>query len=304
MKINLKKDVILAPYTTYGIGGKADYFCVVKDRQSFLDSLDWAYKEGLTFFVIGGGSNVLIADSGVRGLVIINRANNYKITNDEVVAESGASLSKIAKETISLGLTGLDFAANIPGTIGGAVVGNAGAYGRSVSNSLISGEVWQAGEVKNLNNQDFDFSYRYSNVKNNPEKVLISARFSLCPGDKNEMEKALNEDKQKRAVYSGKNCGSYFCNVNTSSLSENQLNKLSNYIVHDKVVLGKLFDDLGYKGKEVGDARISEKHANVILNTGNATAKDIIELEKEIMRSVFEEYGMVLIPEVTKIGEF
>jgi len=304
MKIDIKKDVALAPYTTFGIGGKAEYFCVVNDKDAILEALNWAHSEKMDFHILGGGSNVLVADNGVLGLTILNRASNYKIVNNIVITESGTSLSRITRESIGMGLSGLDFAIGIPGTIGGAVVGNAGAYGRSISDSLISGEVWENGNLNVLNNLDFNFGYRYSNLKNNSEKVFVSAEFSLYPGNKDEMRQIVDEDKKRRKIYEGKNCGSYFCNVNVTDLSEKQIEKMNNFIVQEKVLVGKLFDNLGLKGKKIGGAMVSEKHANVILNTGTATAKNILDLEKEIMRIFFEEYGIVLIPEVTKIGEF
>lgn len=304
MKISIEKNVFLAPYTTYGIGGKADYFVVVKDKESLLEALNWALAEKIDFHVIGGGSNVLIADKGIRGVVILNRANNYSITGEKVSAESGASLLRVAKETMELGLSGLDFAAGIPGTVGGAVVGNAGAYGRSISDSLLSGEVWENGKVRVYSNHDFSFAYRYSNIKNNPEKVLITANFFLHKGNIDEMKSSMKEDEKRRKAYAGKNCGSYFCNIKVEDLNKLQKEKLSKFIVQDKLAVGKILDSLGMKGKKVGGAMVSMDHANVVLNTGTATAKDILDLEKEIMKAIFEEYGIVLIPEVTKIGEF
>jgi len=296
---NLQKNVILAPYTTYRIGGKADYFFVTKSKQALIEVLEWARDEGVPYVIIGGGSNLLISDAGFRGLVILNRLNQYSITDNFVTVESGMILSTLARKIVDLGLSGLEFAMNIPGTVGGAVVGNAGAYGKEISYSFVSALVWTAKEgQKQCQKKDMKFSYRSSALKNSHDMVLIEADFQMQDGDKDLMlEKAKSDLEKRKHDYQGYSCGSYFKNPIDQKV------KLKKETL-DNPSAGFLIDSLGLKGLSVGGAYVSNNHANVIVNEDKATAKDIITLEKMIITKVKASYGIKLDPEVTKIGIF
>ncbi len=294
---NLQKSVTLAPYTTYRIGGNADYFFVAKTKEALIEALAWASKEGIAYVIIGGGSNLLISDAGFRGLVILNRSNKYSISDGLVISESGMILSTLARKTVDLSLSNLDFAMNIPGTVGGAVVGNAGAYGKEISNSLDSALVWSAKEgLKKHLKEDLGFAYRSSTLKNNHESVLIEAEFQMQKEDKELMlEKAKSDLEKRKHDYQGLSCGSYFKNPINKKIN---LNKET----IDNPSAGLLIDSLGLKGLSVGGASVSKYHANVIVNKNKATAKDIINLEKLIIKKVKERYDIELQSEVTKIG--
>lgn len=305
MAIKISNNIELSKYTTFGIGGTADYFCRVNGKEELEEALNWAALNSVPYKVLGGGSNVLISDKGFRGLIILNRAGEYEIKNERIFADSGANLSKIAREAVSFGYAGLEFATNIPGTIGGAVCGNAGAYGKELSNSLLNGFVWKDGKKVKYSNEDFEFSYRYSRLKNNAHTVLLSVTLKLERGDKEEMLALSNQDVAKRTShYVGANAGSYFTNIEEELLSDAQRNRLEPFIVHGKVAVGKMIDSLGLKGLKVGGAMISENHANVILNVGGAKASDVIALERTVIERVLLAYGIILRTEVVKVGEF
>jgi UDP-N-acetylmuramate dehydrogenase len=285
--LKIEERVNLAKYSTLGVGGQADYLLVATNKADLLAGLDWAHSQKLPFIVLGGGSNVLISDEGFRGFVIINHATECKIVNSMVTVDSGANFGMIARETLDKGLAGLHFGAGIPGTIGGAVVGNAGAIGWDIAKTLRSAQVWDNGNVEVYTNADFNFGYRASKLKGRSDLVVISAEFELKFDDKNELSKLVRDDHKRRAKsYLGRTCGSYFKNHECGGTA------------------GELIDRLGLKGYRIGGAEISPLHANVIRNVDHATASDILAIEKLVVRKVKEKYGIDLTPEVVKIGNF
>lgn len=280
------EDISLVNYSTFGIGGNADFLTVANNKEDLIDALNWAKKTKIKFVVIGNGSNVLFADSGFLGLVIINRANGYQINKNRVMADSGAKFAQIANKTLRNNLVGLHFGSGIPGTVGGAIVGNAGALGWDIAKTFVSADIWRSGKVEEWQNADFDFDYRYSKLKNNSDAVILDATFELerdCHASL-AMIKEIQDDKERRGrSYIGKTSGSYFKNPGDKSA-------------------GELIDQLGLKGYRVGDAEISPLHANVIRNAGNAKASDVLKLEKYIQDKVHKKYKIRLEPEIVKIG--
>ena len=212
--------------------------------------------------------------------VIINleNFNKYEIKNNVLYSEAGVMLNKLASEVSNMGYAGLDFATGIPGTIGGSIYGNAGCYGSSISEVLIDATLFDGEKIITLDNKDFKFDYRYSMLKDNKNYVILSARFKLTKADVNELKELILERTNKR-------------------ISSQDLSHPSNGSVFrnpEGFAAGKLIDDLGLKGYSVGDAMVSNKHANFIINNGNAKTKDIIKLINKIKKDVKKNYNIEL----------
>jgi UDP-N-acetylmuramate dehydrogenase len=212
--VNIQENINLAKYTTFQIGGDADYFCRPNNKNELIEALNWAKDNEKPFRLIGGGSNLLISDKGYKGLIVLNRQGEYSLEGDRVIADSGVNLSKIARETVSHGYAGLEFAQNIPGTIGGAAAGNAGAYGKDMSKTVLWAEVWKDGEIRDYLRDDFMYDYRTSRFKNELTHVILNVTCALEKGDKEKMLELANKDVDKRLRdYSGASAGSYFTNI-------------------------------------------------------------------------------------------
>jgi UDP-N-acetylmuramate dehydrogenase len=284
--VKIEKNVSLARYTTLGVGGNAEYFAKAISKDSLADLLKWSEAEKKPVTILGSGSNVLISDAGLDGLMIINRAIKIGIIHETATVESGASLSKLVKETIDEGLSGLEWASGIPGTVGGAIIGNAGANGGQIADVLVQAEVFHDGQVEIWHNADFDFRYRGSKLKGQAGFYLLSATFKLNPSTEKIDVSMIETDKKRRQLYfRGKTAGSYFKNP-------------------EGFAAGDLIDRAGLKGFRLGDAMVSEEHANVLKNVGNAKADDFYKLEKHIVKVVQDKFGVILQPEVVKIGKF
>jgi UDP-N-acetylmuramate dehydrogenase len=289
----LKTNVPLARYTAARIGGVADALLVVKDTEELAEAVCRVWEAGIPYMVLGGGSNVLISDFGVRKLVILNHAK--KIVFQEaarqpsVWAESGAGTGMIARQAAAKGLGGLEWAAGIPGTIGGAVVGNAGAHGGDVAGCLVMAEILQRnGNRQNWAAKDLGFTYRSSRLKQEPgNAVVLAVTLALEPKPVKDIEARLQEylDFRRRTQPPGASMGSMF------------KNPPGDYA-------GKLIEAAGLKGLCVGDAEISQLHANFFINRGQASARDVKKLIDTARSTVEEKFGIRLELEIELIGEW
>jgi len=277
----------LARYTTWKIGGPAQIFFQPEDSQECAAVLALSQHHHVPVTVLGGGSNILVADQGVRGLVLqLRRLKEISWRGAEVRAGAGYSLPLLAKEAGARGLSGLEFAAGIPGTLGGAVLMNAGAHGGCLAELIQSVRVInQAGEILDLEPEQLEFGYRCSSLKD--AGVLISeACLLLKPGDQaaiaEQMDRVL-EFRRERQPLQLPNAGSVFKNPPGEAA-------------------GRLIEAAGAKGKRVGGAQISEKHANFIVNLGGATALDVITLIREVQELVRQKFGYLLETEVVLLG--
>ncbi|MCR5488051.1 MAG: UDP-N-acetylmuramate dehydrogenase [Lachnospiraceae bacterium] len=279
----------LAGHTTFRVGGPADYYVRPQTPES-LCRLVWYLKETeRDFFVMGNGSNLLVSDLGYRGTVVdVSGLDEIRIEGTEIYAQAGALLSKAAQMALSAGLTGLEFASGIPGSIGGALVMNAGAYGSEMAD--VTREVILVGEdgtENSLSGSDMQFGYRTS-ICRKGKGVVSAARISLKPGDKTEIEEKMKElalKRKSRQPLEYPSAGSTF-------------KRPEGYYA------GKLIMDAGLPGYTIGGAQVSPKHCGFIINTGRATAADIYDLIMEVREKVGERFGVELEPEVCIIGDF
>ncbi|MBI3193036.1 MAG: UDP-N-acetylmuramate dehydrogenase [Ignavibacteriae bacterium] len=275
----------LSKYTSYRIGGPADFYFEPADKDDVIALVQHLHEKSIRFFVIGNGSNLLVSDNGVRGVVLnLERGLNQIRTDGEIVyAEAGARLTKFVDFCIQLGLQGVEMLAGIPGTVGGGVIMNAGAYGGEISDFLTEVEVIREGKVLNIKKEAAQFAYRRSGLVRD---VVVSASFNLQQGDKAEMMKRRRELLIKRNESQPLNF------PNSGSIFKNPV---GNYAA-------KLIEQSGLKGTMQGHAQISEKHGNFIVNTGGAFAQDVIGLMRLARKTVLEKFGITLEPEVKLIG--
>jgi UDP-N-acetylmuramate dehydrogenase len=292
----LQRDVMLSRYTAARIGGPADFLLVANTANDLADIGLKVWKLEFPFTVLGSGANVLVSDKGVRGLVIINRARQVwfhpQAEPPTVWAESGVNLGNLARQTIALGLSGLEWAAGIPGTVGGAVVGNAGAYGGDMAANLLMAEILHR-EGKKITRERWNvgqlgLGYRTSLLKQNPGKnVVLSALLRLERSTPEAVQGKINEFNQKRQATQppGASMGSMFKNPPGD-------------------FAGRLIEAVGLKGTRIGDAEISLLHANFFVNQGKARAKDVYALIEQAHQKVLEQFGINLALEVELVGEW
>jgi UDP-N-acetylmuramate dehydrogenase len=287
-----RKDYPLARLTTVRTGGAADWFSRPADEAELLELLAWAGGEGLPIEMIGSGSNLLVSDEGFRGLAIKLDGELATIERDgeRIVCGGGARLPSASAKAASWGLSGLEFGVNIPGTAGGAVRMNANAYGGRLAEVLEWVEVCSAGGRERRAPEQLGFSYRSSNL--DPGEVVSRASFRLRPDDPEAIRRRLEamRGKRREAQPSGiKTFGSTFKNPEDERAEGRSA--------------GQLLEAAGCRGLRHGGARFSEKHANFVENTGEATTAEVLELMAEGRRRVHERFGVALEPEVQVLGE-
>jgi UDP-N-acetylmuramate dehydrogenase len=280
---------LLSKHSTWRVGGPARFFVEVSGSEELVEALEWAQGKGVEHVVIGGGTNILAADSGYDGLVIKMANREIVVEGDWIVAGAGALTSMVAQAAAKAGLSGLEWAVTIPGTIGGAVYGNAGCYGGEMSQVVEGVRVYRraAGGARQavLGAQDFDFAYRNSAFKRSDD-IILGVTMKLRSGDKDQIQTKMNEylEKRKKTQPLGSSCaGCVFKNP-------------------EGVSAGRVIDEAGLKGETIGGASVSEDHANFILNDGTATADQIVQLISLIKMKARDEYGVQLEEEIRYIG--
>lgn len=279
----------MAKHTTFRTGGPADLFLMPQNRTELKESIALLREYNVPYLVIGNGSNLLVGDGGIRGAVIqlYQRMQNISVEGTEMTLDCGALLSAAAAQAADASLEGLAFASGIPGTFGGAVVMNAGAYGGEMKDVLLSADVLTADlEVKTIPVEELDLSYRHSIV---PEKgyIVLGGKLQLKKGNEQEIRERMAELAQQRRE---KQPLQYPSAGSTFKRPEGYF-------------AGKLISDAGLKGKTIGGAQVSEKHAGFIVNIGGATTKDILDLIVFCQKTVQEQFGVTLETEVKIVGE-
>ncbi|MDD2807082.1 MAG: UDP-N-acetylmuramate dehydrogenase [Patescibacteria group bacterium] len=310
----IKENEALAPYTTFKIGGPAKYFLEAKNNVELVKALQVVASTGLNYIVIGGGSNLLVSDSGFDGLVIRQLNNQFKIDGDKVMTESGAKVADVLAATLTAGLIGWAWAAGLPGLIGGAIRGNAGAYGEAMSNITESVEVFRAGKTEILTNEQLKFSYRHSLVKDE-KMVILAATLKLKKGDPTvdeELVKKYLDHREKTQPLDLPNPGCAFKNINLQEVQIDQAKVIKALDIteaewqaatkYNKLSVSFIFDKMNWKGKTIGGAKVSEKHGAFIVNAGEAKAEHVIMLMSELKMRVRNELGLALEEEIQLVG--
>lgn len=287
----LKPNEVLAPYTYFRIGGPAAFFFEARKIEDLIDAVFLAQELKVNYFVMGEGSNVLVSDKGFKGMVVKNSCRRIEVNRNEIVAQSGAKLKDVVKLATDNSLTGIEFCAGIPGTVGGAICGNAGAFGRSIGELVYQAALLKKdGRLDIVEKDYFDFDYRESKLKRSGD-ILLSAAFELKKGSKQRIklkaEKNLAERKN-RLPWKRNSAGCFFKNV----VRENG----------QKISAGFLLDQVKAKELEIGDAAVFQKHANVLINRGKAKAKDVKELARILKKRVKKRFGIELKEEVVYLG--
>jgi UDP-N-acetylmuramate dehydrogenase len=267
------------------VGGPADYFLEPKDKADLVAIVRLLQQNRFPFMMIGRGSNMIIHDDGIRGAVINVESglSNVSLENDLVMAEAGARLTKLVDFCIQNGLGGLEWAAGIPASVGGAIVMNAGAHGGEIKDSLVDADVLRDGSVVRVRKEDAGFAYRSSIFSRD---VVLSGRFHLVKGDKEEILKRKSELIARRNATQPLNL------PNSGSMFKNPPGTFA----------AKLIEQAGLKEKRIGGAQISEKHSNFMVNLGNARADDVIRLIDLARRTVYQNAGILLELEVKLVG--
>lgn len=285
---NIRLQEPMAGHTTFRIGGPADCFVQLENEEQLKKVKRYLGLAGIPFFVVGNGSNLLVDDGGYRGVILQvgQKMGGISVQGCRIVAQAGASLAQVARAALEHGLAGFEFASGIPGTVGGGVVMNAGAYGGEMSQvvtrvRVVSGE----GETMELDNETMEFGYRTSSIQNSPF-VVTEVAFALRRGEKEEIRAKMEElaaRRREKQPLEYPSAGSAF-------------KRPRGYFA------GKLIMEAGLRGFQIGGARVSDKHCGFIINTGDATASDVRRLVEEVRRRVKDSFHVVLEPEIIFLG--
>ncbi len=287
----VQENVSLAPYTSARIGGAADVFVKVKSADELAGAMKIIWDYGMPFHILGGGSNMLVSDKGVRGVVVLNRAKEIRFESGDqptVWCETGVVFSNLANRCASKGLSGLEWAATVPGSVGGAVYGNAGAFDGDMSHNLIWADVLTKNGREKLTVEQMQYGYRTSGIKRGEIKaIVLSGTLRLKNSSKEEVSAKINEFSRRRksAQPPGASMGSMFKNPAGDHA-------------------GRLIEAAGLKGTRIGNAEISTKHGNFFINHGDTKAEDVRALIHLVQKTVSEKFGVELELEVELVGDW
>jgi UDP-N-acetylmuramate dehydrogenase len=283
----IKRDEPLAAHTTFQVGGPAAFFLATNDVPSIQKAVQLAAKAGLPVAALGGGSNVLVADRGFPGLIVNLTSTSCEVhPNGTITADAGTVLSRVVRSAISANLTGIEFAVGIPGSFGGGLAGNAGTGGHGIAEFAATVSYIDAkGELRTCSRAELDVSYRYTRFKYASAEIVVSAVLQLTPGSPTDIQAKVREAVDRRS-WQPKGAWCAGCVFKNPSGGHS----------------GKLIDQAGLKGKKIGGAMVSRDHANFVVNTGNATAEDIIILISYVKQQVRDQLGVQLEEEVRYLG--
>ncbi|MCD8239199.1 MAG: UDP-N-acetylmuramate dehydrogenase [Clostridiales bacterium] len=285
----VKKDEPMSLHTTFKTGGAASFFVEPSSAEETAETVKLLNELNLPYVIIGNGSNLLVSDKGYDGFVIkLGKGfSEISVSDDTITAEAGASLSGVAAAALREGLEGFEFAAGIPGSIGGGVCMNAGAYGGELKDVITKVTALNNGEITTLENKDCNFGYRISRIMREG-MIVLKAEFKLTPGDRALISEKMNDLAKKRSDKQPLNYPS----------AGSTFKRPEGYFA------GKLIEDTGLRGFSIGGAQVSEKHCGFIINRGEATSSDIYSLICEVQKRVFDKFGVELQREVRLVGDF
>ena len=286
----IQKDEPMKKHTTFRIGGPADYFIMPSNEKELAEAVRVCRKFLIPIYIVGNGSNLLVGDKGFRGAIIqlFKSMGTFQVEGNQITAQAGCSLAQIANAALDAALTGFEFAAGIPGTLGGAVVMNAGAYGGEMKDVLVEATVLDTeGNVRTLKNEELELGYRHSIVKEK-NYIVLEAVIELKKGSADSIKAVMDDLKEKR--------------VSKQPLDRPSAG--STFKRPEGHFAGKLIMDAGLRGFQVGGAQVSEKHCGFVVNAGGATAEDVLNLVKAVQKKVQDEFGILLETEIKFLGEF
>ena len=307
--IVIQKNVPLAPYTSFDIGGPARFFAAATSVAELREALLFARGEGLRIALLGGGSNLLVSDAGFDGLVIRLKLEGITVSGNEVEAQAGVELNGLVDRTAGWGLCGMESLAGIPGLLGGAVRGNAGAYGSSMGEVTATVFAIDAESLDLLavDREDCGFDYRSSRFKRDPRLIVVSALLTLSPGDPEEIRRRVEATIARRTakkLQCEKSAGSFFMNPVVTDVELIRRFEAEKEVRcrDSRIPAGWLIDQAGLRNTRVGAAMVSAEHANYLVNTGKASADEMVRLASLIKSGVRSATGVQLQEEVSCLG--
>jgi len=312
--IEVKENIGLAPYTIYKIGGAARYFAEAKNVDDLREALAYAAEKKTPFFILGAGSNVLIADKGYEGMIIRMTGGSVLADGERVIADAGVMMARVVTEAARAGLAGFEWGIGVPGTIGGSVRGNAGCFGGTMKDVIESVEIADVGNTakhRMFDSMACGFGYRDSVFKRHPEWIIVSVTLRLRKGHAaaiQERIRAITAERMTKQAIGTKSCGCIFKNISWTredikrdALIE-RFPELAQFSDRPSIPASFLIDAAGMKGSRMGDAVVSDKHANFFLNKSAATADDVVRLVAAAKDAVMKKYGLALKEEIQRVG--
>jgi UDP-N-acetylmuramate dehydrogenase len=304
--LTVSSGTLLSRYTRFGIGGPADLYAETGSVEAFIAALSAARESGIDTVVIGGGTNLIVSDRGFRGIVLRYRADRLMVANGRIYAEAGAVLQDLVDFAIGHGMRGLETLAGIPGSVGAAVYGNAGAYGHSISERVLNVRFYDGSAARVFRNEECEFHYRESVFKRRKEWIIFSTELCLEPADTAELRKIADDIlkvRNEKFPVTMKCAGSIFKNLLWKDLPPAVASQVPASAVREgKVPAAWFLEQVGAKGLQRGDIHVATYHANLIYNAGSGTAADLCAVIQDLKTRVRERFGIELEEEVQYVG--
>ena len=302
--MNIQENIYLKDLSTFKIGGKAKYVVFAENNDDIIEALRFAQDKGLEIGIIGAGCNLLITDDDIDGLIIKMNTKNINITDKQVFAEAGASLAALTAIAHKSGLVGLEWAPSVPSSIGGAIRGNAGAFGGETKDRLKAVKIYRNGKVLDIDTSELDFQYRYSSFKaDNNKDIILGGVFELETGDVAMSQKQVRDNiiKKNQNQPVGVACSGCIFKNYEGIINPDVITKypeIANFIEKGIIPSGYLIEKAGLKGLVSGGIQISERHANYMINIGHGKFNEVLDLIKIVKDKVFQEFGVMIEEEV------